>query len=133
MNTPHISRQPGISVLYAVEQGINHYISPLPHPLPFFPPGISALDAVEQGINRVELDDAEQYYVGVGGLPNAHGVVECDAAVMDHRRRYGEEGIKKAQPHTFTRSFITSTLTLGTLSYSSITPFTDRHLFLSFN
>ena len=51
---------------------------------------MSALDAVEQGINRVELDDAEQYYVGVGGLPNALGVVECDAAVMDHRRRYGE-------------------------------------------
>ena len=52
-------------------------------------PGTSAMDAVEAGINVVELDDAEQYYVGVGGLPNAQGVVECDAAVMDHRRRYG--------------------------------------------
>jgi N4-(beta-N-acetylglucosaminyl)-L-asparaginase len=52
-------------------------------------PGASALDAVEAGINVVELDDAEQYYVGLGGLPNAKGVVECDAAVMDHRRRYG--------------------------------------------
>ena len=53
-------------------------------------PNTSALDAVEAGINVVELDDAEQYYVGVGGLPNALGVVECDAAVMDHRRRYGD-------------------------------------------
>lgn len=51
--------------------------------------GTSAMDAVEAGINVVELDDVEQYYVGVGGLPNAHGVVECDAAIMDHRRRYG--------------------------------------------
>ena len=53
-------------------------------------PDTSAPDAVEAGINVVELDDAEQYYVGVGGLPNALGVVECDAAVMDHRRRYGD-------------------------------------------
>ena len=40
----------------------------------------------------MELDDAEQYYVGVGGLPNALGVVECDAAMMDHRKRYGKGG-----------------------------------------
>ena len=52
-------------------------------------PTASAMDAVERGINQVELDDAEQYYVGVGGLPNADGMMELDAAVMDHKRRYG--------------------------------------------
>jgi hypothetical protein len=48
--------------------------------------GGTALDAVERGINRVELDVADQYYVGYGGLPNAKGVMEMDAALMDHHR-----------------------------------------------
>jgi N4-(beta-N-acetylglucosaminyl)-L-asparaginase len=51
--------------------------------------GCSALNAVEKGVNKVELDDQEQYFVGVGGLPNADGVMEFDSAIMDHRRRYG--------------------------------------------
>lgn len=50
--------------------------------------GSSALDAIEKGINAVELDTAEQYFVGVGGLPNAEGEMEFDAAIMDHESRY---------------------------------------------
>lgn len=49
----------------------------------------SALDAVELGINAVELDTRDQYFVGVGGFPNAKGFMELDAAVMDHDCRYG--------------------------------------------
>ena len=49
----------------------------------------SALDAVEAGIKSVELDQRDQYYVGVGGLPNSNGVMELDAAIMDHRSKYG--------------------------------------------
>jgi len=51
--------------------------------------GRSALDAVEQGIRCVELDNQEQYWVGVGGFPNADGVMELDAAIMDDDCRYG--------------------------------------------
>ncbi len=43
--------------------------------------GGSALDAVEAGINAVELDPSVAS-VGLGGLPNANGVVELDALVM---------------------------------------------------
>lgn len=46
--------------------------------------GGSALDAVEQGANAVE-EDPEVASVGYGGLPNAEGVVELDAAIMDGR------------------------------------------------
>lgn len=51
--------------------------------------GQSAIDAVVAGINVVELDTQDQYYVGLGGYPNAEGVMELDAAIMDHQRRYG--------------------------------------------
>lgn len=52
--------------------------------------GGSALDAVEKSINCIELDTSAQYYVGYGGLPNADGVMELDAAIMDGRKsRYG--------------------------------------------
>lgn len=51
--------------------------------------GGSAIDAVVQGIRTVELDERDQYFVGVGGLPNADGEMELDAAIMDHSRRYG--------------------------------------------
>jgi isoaspartyl peptidase/L-asparaginase-like protein (Ntn-hydrolase superfamily) len=44
--------------------------------------GGAALDAVEAGINVVELDPSVQS-VGYGGLPNADGVVELDAAIME--------------------------------------------------
>lgn len=44
--------------------------------------GGSALDAVERGANTVE-ENPEVMSVGYGGLPNAEGVVELDAAIMD--------------------------------------------------
>lgn len=43
------------------------------------------LDAVEKGINVVE-DDPAITSVGYGGLPNADGVVELDAGIMDGAR-----------------------------------------------
>lgn len=42
--------------------------------------GGSALDAAEAGINAVELDPSVNS-VGLGGLPNAEGEVELDAAI----------------------------------------------------
>jgi len=56
---------------------------------PILENGLSAIDAVEEGIKFVELDDNDQYYVGVGGLPNSDGNMELDAAIMDHKKRYG--------------------------------------------
>ena len=47
--------------------------------------GGSLLDAVEKGINVPE-DDPAVNSVGYGGLPNAEGVVELDAAIMDGAR-----------------------------------------------
>lgn len=44
--------------------------------------GGSALDAVEKGINVAE-EDLSNDSVGVGGLPNAAGVVQLDACIMD--------------------------------------------------
>ncbi len=46
--------------------------------------GGSALDAVEKGANVVEVDP-EDTSVGYGGLPNAEGVVQLDASIMDGR------------------------------------------------
>ncbi|HEX5483042.1 MAG TPA: N(4)-(beta-N-acetylglucosaminyl)-L-asparaginase [Terriglobia bacterium] len=43
------------------------------------------LEAIEKGINLVE-DDPTVTTVGYGGLPNADGVVELDAAIMDGTR-----------------------------------------------
>lgn len=50
-----------------------------------FAGGGSLLDAVEKGINVVE-DDPKVMTVGYGGVPNADGVVELDAAIMDGTR-----------------------------------------------
>ncbi len=47
--------------------------------------GGSLLDAVEKGINVPE-DDPAVDSVGYGGLPNAEGEVELDAAIMDGTR-----------------------------------------------
>jgi L-asparaginase/N4-(beta-N-acetylglucosaminyl)-L-asparaginase len=47
--------------------------------------GGSLLDAIEKGINVPENDPAVTS-VGYGGLPNAEGVVELDAAIMDGAR-----------------------------------------------
>jgi len=44
--------------------------------------GGDALDAVERGIRVVE-SDPDEHSVGYGGWPNAEGVVELDAAIMD--------------------------------------------------
>lgn len=48
-----------------------------------------SLSAVEKGVNAVELDLQDQYFVAYGGLPNAKGVMELDAAIMDSECRYG--------------------------------------------
>jgi N4-(beta-N-acetylglucosaminyl)-L-asparaginase len=46
--------------------------------------GGTALDAVERGANVIEVDP-EDTSVGYGGLPNADGVVQLDASIMDGR------------------------------------------------
>jgi N4-(beta-N-acetylglucosaminyl)-L-asparaginase len=50
--------------------------------LEVFKTGGSALDAVEKGINLAE-DDLQNASVGAGGIPNAAGVVQLDACIMD--------------------------------------------------
>ncbi len=50
-----------------------------------FRSGGSLLEAVEKGVNTAE-DDPDIRSVGYGGLPNAEGVVELDAAIMDGTR-----------------------------------------------
>jgi N4-(beta-N-acetylglucosaminyl)-L-asparaginase len=50
-----------------------------------FRSGASLLQAVEKGINVPE-NDPRVTSVGYGGLPNAEGVVELDAAIMDGAR-----------------------------------------------
>lgn len=46
--------------------------------------GGRALDAVVEGANVIEVDP-DDHSVGYGGLPNAEGVVQLDACVMDGR------------------------------------------------
>ena len=54
--------------------------------------GTPAIDAVVEGVHINELDPNDMS-VGYGGLPNADGVVELDAAVMDgHRSGAGAVG-----------------------------------------
>ncbi len=55
----------------------------------------SLLNAVERGINLTELDETVDS-VGVGGLPNAEGVVQLDASFMDgvHQRAGSVAGIE---------------------------------------
>lgn len=50
-----------------------------------FKNGQSLLDAVEKGINVPE-NDPNVTSVGYGGIPNAEGVVELDAAIMEGTR-----------------------------------------------
>ena len=50
--------------------------------LEIFNEGGSALDAVEKGINVTE-NDLRNSSVGAGGIPNAAGVVQLDACIMD--------------------------------------------------
>jgi isoaspartyl peptidase/L-asparaginase-like protein (Ntn-hydrolase superfamily) len=61
--------------------------------------GGSALDAVEAAVRDVEAN-ADDHYVGVGGLPNLLGVVELDAGIMDGtERRAGAVGAVTGFPH----------------------------------
>ncbi len=61
--------------------------------------GGSILDAVERGINLTELDESIDS-VGVGGLPNAAGVVQLDASFMDgHRQRAGSVAALENYPN----------------------------------
>ena len=55
------------------------------HAAEVFKSGGSLLDAVEKGINMPE-SDPNVMSVGYGGIPNAEGVVELDAAIMDGAR-----------------------------------------------
>ncbi len=48
--------------------------------------GADVLDALVEGVNVVELDPADDS-VGYGGLPNADGIVQLDAACMHGPRR----------------------------------------------
>ncbi len=68
------------------------FLSTWPHGKPaneraaeVFASGGSLLDAIEKGINVPE-NDPKVTSVGYGGLPNAEGVVELDAAIMDGTR-----------------------------------------------
>jgi L-asparaginase/N4-(beta-N-acetylglucosaminyl)-L-asparaginase len=82
---------------------------------PILARGGTALDAVERGINAVELDPAVAS-VAYGGRPNAEGVVELDAMIMEGAScRAGAVGalrgvatpisvarrLMEAGPHTF--------------------------------
>jgi beta-aspartyl-peptidase (threonine type) len=61
--------------------------------------GGTALDAVEAAM-RVCEDDADDHYVGTGGLPNALGVVELDAALMvGSTRAVGAVAALQGFPH----------------------------------
>ncbi|MBM3846104.1 MAG: glycosylasparaginase, partial [Verrucomicrobia bacterium] len=50
--------------------------------LKVFQSGGSLLDAIEKGINVAE-EDVSNSSVGIGGIPNAAGVVQLDACIMD--------------------------------------------------
>ena len=50
--------------------------------------GGNAIDAVEQGVMVTE-SDAENRSVGLGGLPDATGVVTLDACIMNHENECG--------------------------------------------
>jgi len=61
--------------------------------------GGTALDAVEAAMRCCE-DDVDDHYVGTGGLPNARGVVELDAAVMvGSTRAFGAVASLRGYPH----------------------------------
>jgi N4-(beta-N-acetylglucosaminyl)-L-asparaginase len=51
--------------------------------------GASAVEAAVESIKLLELENKEQYFVGIGGYPNADGKMEFDGAIMDHRSNYG--------------------------------------------
>lgn len=57
--------------------------------VPLLLQGYDAISAVETAIKTVELDNKDQYFVGLGGYPNAAGTMQLDAAIMDHQLHYG--------------------------------------------
>jgi len=61
--------------------------------------GGAAIDAVEAAVRCCE-DNEDDHYVGTGGLPNARGEVELDAAVMvGSTRHLGAVAALKGFPH----------------------------------
>ena len=61
--------------------------------------GGAGLDAIEQGINVTE-SDAGNPSVGLGGIPNADGVVQLDACIMSGPgHRAGSVGALSGFPH----------------------------------
>lgn len=85
-----VSTSPALDA--AAEEAGPVFLSTWPHGKPaneraaeIFKAGGSLLDAVEKGINVPESDPSVTS-VGYGGLPNAEGVVELDAALMDGTR-----------------------------------------------
>jgi N4-(beta-N-acetylglucosaminyl)-L-asparaginase len=62
-----------------------HGLSAVNRAAEVFHQGGSLLDAIEKGINIPE-EDPEVTSVGYGGLPNAEGIVELDAGIMDGTR-----------------------------------------------
>src|SRR3989454_3408496 len=76
----------------AAESGAPVFLSTWEHGKPandraaeVFKSGASLLDSIEKGINVPE-NDPNVMSVGYGGLPNAEGEVELDAAIMDGTR-----------------------------------------------
>lgn len=85
-----VSATPGLEARAAESGPV--FLATWPHGKPavdraaeVFKSGGSLLDAVEKGINVPE-SDPNVTSVGYGGLPNAEGVVELDAAIMDGTR-----------------------------------------------
>jgi N4-(beta-N-acetylglucosaminyl)-L-asparaginase len=60
--------------------------------------GSTELDAVESGIRLAE-SDATNRSVGIGGIPNAAGVVQLDASIMAGDRRAGAVAALEGFPH----------------------------------
>ena len=61
--------------------------------------GVDVLDALVDGVSIVELDE-DDTSVGVGGLPNADGIIELDACCMDgaSRRAGGVAALRGVAP-----------------------------------
>lgn len=69
------------------------------HSLKTLQAGGSVLDAVEQGIRLTEAD-VKNDSVGIGGRPNAAGVLQLDACIMDGRtQKAGSVAALENYPH----------------------------------
>ncbi|MCX6136614.1 MAG: isoaspartyl peptidase/L-asparaginase, partial [Ignavibacteriales bacterium] len=72
-----VAQSPGTPVVIASGNGIRA----TEKAMELIRAGKDALDAVIAGVNIIE-DDPDDMSVGLGGLPNADGIVELDASVM---------------------------------------------------